>query len=397
MTKRILSIFLLLSMIITLSVYVGAEGIDIEYDGASGKIPLDLTIHPMTFSVTVPSNLPVEVESDGTVIVSTDNKIINNSNGPVEVTDISISVASDWYLTNFDTDFTKMNVDTRQLGMTFNGLDVRDNKDLASSIGTIGPNSSKSFTYDVRLATQSVNMSTTIASVIITIGWKESETYSEQFADASWDEILRAARNGDIPETWTVGSTKAMNIGDVTYNLRIIGRYHDEYADGSGLSPLTIQLVDCYTDSAQMNQTSTNVTGWSASYLRTVTLVETFEKFPQEFKDAIKPVKKYTVEGKGKNPENPTNLEETHDKLFLLSETEVLGTKEQSGVYEGKQYEYYANGGSPIKHLNGKATIWWLRGPRYTSDARYSGIYTTGVIANGGANGFGGIAFAFCL
>ncbi len=217
------------------------------------------------------------------------------------------------------------------------------------------------------------------------------------FEDASWSDIITSIQAGYIPPGWEVGSQKQLEINDETYWVRIIGMYHDEYADGSGLAPITLQLIDCYNETSAMNTTDTTATGWSGSYMRTTTLENIFNQLPIELQDAIKPVKKYTIEGPGKNPSSPLTLEESHDKLFLLSEYEVFGAVTETGVPEGEQYDFYKNGGSRIKKLGGSPFVWWLRSPRKTSKERYLAVYMAGQIANGGATSGGGVAFAFCI
>ena len=54
-----------------------------------------------------------------------------------------------------------------------------------------------------------------------------------------------------------------MFINGTEYQIDIIGKGHDDYADGSGKAPLTFQLHDCYGELKNMNSSNTNVGGWT--------------------------------------------------------------------------------------------------------------------------------------
>ena len=87
----------------------------------------------------------------------------------------------------------------------------------------------------------------------------------------------------------------------------------------------------------------------------------------------------------------------TSDKIWLLSEMEVQGTRSYANSAEAnyqKQYDYYKNGNSKVKYQHTATTsacIWWLR----SVDAGYTGIFCS-VYADGSAGGSGAyISFGF--
>lgn len=220
--------------------------------------------------------------------------------------------------------------------------------------------------------------------------------YTATFADNSWEDIIMACENNEVPETWSVGDTKSMTINSTEYNIQIIGKNYDIYTSG-GTAPLTFQLVEIYATTAQMNSTERNSIGWSGSAMRTTTLPAIMATMPSEVQSAIKAVDKVTIEGKGKNFDAPTTLETTSDKLFLLSESEVFGsTSNSGGVSEGARYAFYANGGSTVK--TGGSNWWFLRGPMYVNVFNFSTVKSDGNLSgsNVGATS-GGISFAFCF
>lgn len=210
------------------------------------------------------------------------------------------------------------------------------------------------------------------------------------FANNTWAEIIAACQSGSVPDEWAVGDSKTMNIGGTDYQIDIIGKDHDDYADGSGKAPLTLQMHDCYTTTYRMNSSNTNTTGWVNSEMRDQRMTALLSYMPTEVQAGIKEVNKITLWGN-------TNLNTTADKLFLLSELEVFGNNPNSNVGEGTQYAYYAAGGSTAKTVNGAMDLWWERSPRSGNTARYCYVNTSGDASSGNASSYCGVAPAFCF
>lgn len=211
------------------------------------------------------------------------------------------------------------------------------------------------------------------------------------FADNSWERIIEFCESGEVPATWSVGDTKTMEIGDSIYTIRIIGKNHDVYSDGSGVAPLTFQLVESCGEYA-MNKAQTNRVGWIESELRTVTMPQLLADMPDFVQAAIKPVDKETIMGKSRNYSAPTTIEITSDKLFVLSETEFKGTVQFSKVPEGKQYSYYQQTKDYAKGI-----ILWLRGPSTTDYYQFTGVDTNGSLGQGYSHNTFNVMYAFCF
>lgn len=392
--KKFLSSLLSLVMVFSMTTTTFA----IDTPNGTGEVPVELTQAVSAFSVTVPTVLPIDLAADGTITVSTDNKIVNNSFGPVEVKGIQVNPQNGWTLQEFTTDFKTKQVGLKEFGFQMNTTNVAtDGSCTVDTFQPIDGNSDLAFTYDANVATQNVALEDyEIAQVVFTMGWysngsSNSGAYASTFADNSWEEIIEACEADEVPDTWNVGDTKPMEIDGTEYNIQIIGKDHDTYTAG-GTAPLTFQLVEIYTES-RMNASSDNTTGWSGSEMRTTTLSTVLSAMPIEVQSAIKAVDKQTLNG------DKSGLETTSDTLFLLSEVEVFGTTNYSnGFAEGSRYAYYANGGSTIKTYNGSADCWWLRGPHYDSYNGFSSVYSHGNLGNSGADGTsGGVAFVFCF
>lgn len=394
--KKIISSLLSLSLVLSLF-SSSALAADISTSGSSGDVPVELTQEATVFSVTVTTVLPVDVDAGGVVTVSTNNKIINNSWGPVEVKSVLVEPQNSWVLKDFNTDFTKSKVGAKEFGFQINGENVSaDGSCSTDTFSQIDGGGELNFDYDAIIAAQNIALEDVqIANVVFVIGWNEvSTTYASTFADNSWEEIIEACETDAVPSTWNVGDTKPMTIDGQTYNIQIIGKDHDTYTSG-GTAPLTFQLVELYGTKYQMNSYETNTTGWSGSLMRNTNLPAILSTMPIEVSSAIKSIDKSTIRGDGNN-----SLEVTSDTLFLLSEYEVLGTTERSGgVAEGIQYEYYVNGGSAVKTLNGTANLWVLRSPYFTHYSSFTMIGTDGFgyVSNYMADDYLGVAFGFCF
>lgn len=219
------------------------------------------------------------------------------------------------------------------------------------------------------------------------------EMLEPTFSKNTWADVIKACQAGIVPDSWAVGDQMPLTINGVTYAVDIIGKNHDNYADGSGKAPLTFQLHDCYGTKYKMDNTGYNRYGWDSCDMRRDHLPEIFDLLPSEVKTAIREVNKLTSEGSRSD-----TIETAVDKLFLLSEIEVWGEALYTAPGEGTQYAYYANGGSKVKRVSGETSYWWLRSPYIESSEKYALINSAGARNhNGTATAIQGVSFAFCF
>lgn len=225
--------------------------------------------------------------------------------------------------------------------------------------------------------------------------WPRKPSYDPVFANNSWEQIIAACQSGDVPDGWVVGNYKKMTINGKAYRIDIIGKNHDDYADGSGKAPLTFQMHDCYDDAKQMNSSNTNSGGWTNCAMRSTHLPAILALMPAEVQAAIKEVQKKTSAGN-----QSSSIQTTNDKLFLLSEIEIFGSTTYSFAGEGTQYAYYQAGNSKVKNRNGSADDWWERSPRSSRTTAFCIVFSSAAGANAGANAASysyGVAFGFCF
>lgn len=221
---------------------------------------------------------------------------------------------------------------------------------------------------------------------------KAPVTYNANFADNDWATIIKACHKNQVPETWVVGNQKAMMINGADYVIDIIGKNHDDYADGSGKAPLTFQLHDCYADVNRMNSSNTNSGGWTSCAMRSTHLPAILALMPTEVQNGIREVNKLTSAGS-----QSATINTTADKLFLLSEIEIFGNITYSASGEGTQYAYYKAGNSKVKNYNGSANRWWQRSPYIGNYTSFCAVSNSGLADYISANDVYCISFAFCF
>lgn len=214
----------------------------------------------------------------------------------------------------------------------------------------------------------------------------------DAFFQATWDEIVYACQKNKVPETWAVGNDKLMTINGTSYQVNIIGKAHDDYADGSGKAPLTFQTRDCYGELKKMNLSGTNRGGWTSCVMRRTYLPAILSQMPAEVQSGIREVNKLTSAGN-----QSATINTTADKLFLLSEVEIFGSVSYSNSGEGTQYDYYKAGNRRVKNYNGSAYDWWERSPIDSDSTQFCSVNIGGSATAYNASVQLGIAFAFCL
>ena len=216
----------------------------------------------------------------------------------------------------------------------------------------------------------------------------------KNFADATWEQIIDACHQNAVPDTWVADGTcyKDMEINGTNYRIDIIGKNHDDYADGSGKAPLTFQMHDCYTTTYPMNAAHTNVGGWQSCQIRTQTMPALKSLLPAEVQAGIRAVNKLTSAGNKSG-----SIVTTSDDLFLLSEIEIFGSTTNSFAGEGTQYAYYQAGNSKVKNRNGSADYWWDRSPYSRYSTHFCVVSRSGDVTAGSAGDSYGVAFGFCF
>ena len=278
--------------------------------------------------------------------------------------------------------------------MTSAGATVTATKDSKTVSGTADTNGecilmvTEVGTWTV---TATLASSTNTADVVVGTANVDMIMSDPVFGNNSWADIIKACQEKQVPSTWNVGDSCNMIINNTTYAIDIIGKNHDDYADGSGKAPLTFQLHDCYA-AKNMNSSDTNSGGWTSCAMRSSTMATLLTKLPSALQNVIKAVNKLTSAGN-----RSATINTTSDKLFLLSEVEIFGSTTHSKSGEGSQYAYYKAGNSKIKKVDGSASAWWERSPHRSDNTIFCNVSSQGNTNGSSATYRNGVSFAFCV
>ena len=156
------------------------EGTSVDSTTGAASVPVTVAREAATFSVTVPSTLPIAVDANGNVTTATDAAIINNSSAPVAVTKVELASLSDWTLAAYSRDILNLPVDAKQFGLQMN---IGDKTVATSNSGTsdvlsdslnarIVKGQNCAVTYNALFPARTAAVSDTqIANVVFTVGW----------------------------------------------------------------------------------------------------------------------------------------------------------------------------------------------------------------------------------
>ena len=173
---KFFSLFLVLAMLLSATTVMAAEGEQI--------IPVDLTVEEPIFSVTVPMALPITITEQGEILTSDTAAVINNSAGPVVITDIQTKGINGWETVAFGSiDMATAKVGTKEVSLQLifvgelTGTTVsttgEDTNDFAGFI-RLAKAETLPLLYDAEVPAQTTAYeSAQIAEVIFTVGWDE--------------------------------------------------------------------------------------------------------------------------------------------------------------------------------------------------------------------------------
>ena len=244
----------------------------------------------------------------------------------------------------------------------------------------------------------------------------------EPLAECTADEIVEAIQSGKAQNAWDEGDLTAPitlngKIGDAltldNFQIRakLIGLNHNVELESGGKPSahfvFDTALIDTNYDRAsasgveyfQHNLTAgSNVGGWAASNLRNI-CVDIFNALPTEWQNIISLCTKYT-DNIGGGVDDSNFVTPTADKIFLLSEYEVLGKNSHANSAEQNfqmQYGYFKNGNSKIFYSQETACNWWLRSAQNSNDTSFCRVSSEGGINTYNAKFSQGLVPAFMI
>lgn len=217
------------------------------------------------------------------------------------------------------------------------------------------------------------------------------------------DIIAAAAKSGQAANYWSVGDKVGIAVngsfGGLSYNNTvyafILGFNHNSSVEGGNsihfqfgktAAGVDIAFVNSYGSTSTgfcMNTSNTNSGGWNNSYMRKTICPAFLAALPMAWRNIIAACTKYS-DNTGGGSNTASYVTATSDKIWLLSEMEVQGTRSYANSAEAnyqKQYDYYKNGNSKVKYQHTATTsacYWWLRSVRASRTNYFCNVYTDG-------------------
>lgn len=222
------------------------------------------------------------------------------------------------------------------------------------------------------------------------------------------DIIAAAAKSGQAANYWSVGDKVGIAVngsfGGLSYNNTvyafILGFNHNSSVEGGNsihfqfgktAAGVDIAFVNSYGSTSTgfcMNTSNTNSGGWNNSYMRKTICPAFLATLPTAWQNIIAACTKYS-DNTGGGSNTASYVTATSDKIWLLSEMEVQGTRSYANSAEAnyqKQYDYYRNGNSKVKYQHTATTsacYWWLRSVYASGTSYFCYVY-----ADGSATGY---------
>lgn len=154
------------------SIQVDTSVVTFPTDDKSLKTPVTLTQEATILDVVVPLSFPVSVDSEGVVTVADNVEVVNNSNGPIKISDVSIQSKDGWTLSDFDKDYSTERVGSKECSFKIEGQEIRDSITLDRVVNGLDK---CSISYDSNISPQKESIvGSNIADVVFTIDWYEN-------------------------------------------------------------------------------------------------------------------------------------------------------------------------------------------------------------------------------
>lgn len=224
------------------------------------------------------------------------------------------------------------------------------------------------------------------------------------------DIIAAAAKSGQAANYWSVGDKVGIAVngsfGGLSYNNTvyafILGFNHNSSVEGGNsihfqfgktAAGVDIAFVNSYGSTSTgfcMNTSNTNSGGWNNSYMRKTICPAFLAALPKAWQNIIAACTKYS-DNTGGGSNTASYVTATSDKIWLLSEMEVQGTRSYANSAEAnyqKQYDYYRNGNSKVKYQHTATTSachWWLRSVIASAAYYFCIVGTDGSVGSSGA------------
>lgn len=223
--------------------------------------------------------------------------------------------------------------------------------------------------------------------------------------DAEIVAMVQSADRGEInlSDYWHVGDERQVTLSSMAATG--VGESHAEqtvtlvlmHAGGKTLNTPTasgrtscsfvVGLKDSLKEAGYMNDSNTNVGGWTSSKRRTWCNSVFKGALPVNLAPIFKQFENKTSAGN-----QSTVINTDVDWFALPSEIEIFGSATNSAPGEGTQFTWYGTEANRIKKVNGSAYGWWERSPYTSNTTAFCFVLANGSAGNSGASSTRGLA-----
>ena len=233
-------------------------------------------------------------------------------------------------------------------------------------------------------------------------------TSPKNFSTDDWEIIIDTIREGN-DGVYNVGDTKEIDLGSYgKHTLRIANKSTPSECSNTNFSQsacgFVLEFADVIT-THNMNDTATNVGGWSASSMYTFVNNDIYNVIPDKIKNAIIDTTVVSGHGSTSGEENFTST----DKLYLLTPGEIYSDwstyqyANDTAKDLTRTLDYYTNIGvttnysGAIKKNGTSPARWWLRASGSRANRNFFGVSSNGRYNTDYATYTYGVAPAFRL
>lgn len=249
----------------------------------------------------------------------------------------------------------------------------------------------------LRVAINTLNGSEVVTNSMPFDTWADYvKVRTPSLSGVSFDIINEISLSGKASEYWNIGDSTDIPVNGETLTFEIMGFNHDDLADGSGKAGITFGMKHLMRNTRWMNSTNINSDSFVGSDMYDYLNGTFYNGMPSDLKSVIKSVNKLTGEGGIFSTDTRTDTM----KIFLFSEQEVFGSKNQSIGNEGSQYSRFTTSSARIKKLsNGSSSAewWWLRSPTRGLNSHFCCVTDYGNSSLSNASNSQGVCAGFCI
>lgn len=214
------------------------------------------------------------------------------------------------------------------------------------------------------------------------------------FYDCTTTEIQAIAKSGMASQYWAIGDYHKITMTDGEEIEVAIADFNHDVTPGGVTIPVTLVMKNCFKATRVMNNSNTNVGGWTNSNFRTSTLPSILSNFPDEWQNIMTTAQKKTAQG---GDSNSATIVTSDDKVWLLSPVELTGASSPGYAGEGTLYPIFTDNASRIKRVNNVVNQYWTRSPASGSTNDFCYVTNNGEVTHGLAAYTMGISLGICV